>query len=191
MKTKLLITLLILPALAHAHPGHAGHEGDIGWSLAHPFTGFDHLLAALALGLWAGLHDRNSRWLPVAAFIGANAVGMIGGLMTGAFTGIETALAVTVVLFSASLAGGFRASAPLACGIAAACALIHGWAHGSEAPSSANMAAYCGGVLAGTLAICGTGLGMARLLRKRHILVARGIGALSTLIAAGMLLRSL
>ncbi len=191
MKTKLFITLLLLPALAHAHPGHAGHEGDIGWGLAHPFTGFDHLLAALALGLWAGLHDKNSRWLPVAAFIGATAAGMLGGLLTGSFTGIETALAVTVVLFSSSLAGGFRASAPLACGIAAACALIHGWAHGSEAPSSASMAAYCGGVLAGTLAIFGLGMGMARLLRERHGLVARGIGVLSTLIAAGMLVRSL
>lgn len=183
--------LLLFPALAHAHPGHAGHEGDIGWGLAHPFTGLDHLLAALALGLWAGLHDRNSRWLPVAAFLVGAMLGIFGGLFSGTFTGLETALAATVILFSASLTGGFRVSTPLACGVAGACAFIHGWAHGAEATFAGGIASYCTGVLLGTALICVTGVAMARLLCERHILLARSIGAVSTIVAAGLLVRSL
>lgn len=191
MKLKLLFSLLLFPVLAHAHPGHAGHEGDIGWGLAHPFTGIDHLLAALAVGLWAGLHDRTARWLPPLAFIGGAFLGILGGWASGVFTGMETALAGTVLLFGASLAGGFRVSGPLACGVAGACAFVHGWAHGAEAPATGNVAAYFLGVLAGTAAICVAGFFAASLLRQRHALVARGIGAASTAIAASLLVRSL
>jgi urease accessory protein len=191
MKTKLLITLLLLPALVHAHPGHAGHEGDIGWGLAHPFTGIDHLLAALAVGLWAGLHDRSSRWLPPLAFVGGAILGIAGGWISGAFTGLETALAATVLLFGGSLAGGLRLSGPLACGVAGACAFVHGWAHGAEAPAGGNVAAYFAGVILGTAAICTAGYVAALLLRGRHVLIARGIGAASTAIAASLLVRSL
>ncbi|MEK0448017.1 MAG: hypothetical protein RL088_285 [Verrucomicrobiota bacterium] len=189
MKTKLIFTLLVLPALAHAHPGHAGHEGDIGWGLAHPFTGLDHLLAALAVGLWAGLRTGTSRLLPLAAFLGSAVLGMAGGLVAGGFTGLETALAATILFFGCSLACGFRMSGTLACSVAAACAFVHGWAHGAEAPATGAIAALLGVVL-GTAAICSLGLGAASILRARHTLVVRGIGAATTVIAAVMLVRS-
>jgi urease accessory protein len=189
MKTKLLITLLLLPALAHAHPGHAGHEGDIGWGLAHPFTGLDHLLAALAVGLLAGLRTGASRLLPLVIFLGTVALGMAGGHISGVFTGLETALAVTVLFFGFSLAGGFRMSGPLACSVAAACAFVHGWAHGVEAPATGSAVALLGVVL-GTAAICAIGVGAASVLRAKHTQLVRGIGAATTVIAAVMLVRS-
>lgn len=189
MKTKLLITLILLPALAHAHPGHAGHEGDIDWGLAHPFTGIDHLLAALAVGLWAGLRTGASRFLPLAIFLGSAALGMMGGLATGAFTGLETALAATVLLCGSSLAGGFRMSGPLACSVAAACAFVHGWAHGAEAPATGSAIALVG-VAIGTAAICAIGLGVASIPRAKNTVLVRGIGAATMAIAAVMLVRS-
>jgi urease accessory protein len=189
MKSKVLLLVLLLPVVAHAHPGHAGHEGDIGWGLAHPFTGFDHLLAALAVGLWAGLQKGASRVLPLGVFLGGAIMGMAGGYATGSFTGLETALAATVLLFGASLAGGFRLSGPLACAVAGACAFVHGWAHGAEAPVSGSMAALTG-VTLGTALICGIGLGAAVILRARHTVLVRGIGAATTVIAAVMLARS-
>jgi urease accessory protein len=189
MKMKLLALVVLLPALAHAHPGHAGHEGDIGWGLAHPFTGLDHLLAALAVGLWAGLRNGASRVLPVALFIASAMVGMACGLATGAFTGLETALAGTVLFFGASLAGGFRMSGPLACSVAAACAFIHGWAHGAEAPASGSAASLVG-MAVGTAVICGVGLSAAAVLQAQHKVLIRGIGAATTLVAAVLMARS-
>ena len=189
MKTKLLITLLLLPALVHAHPGHAGHEGDIGWGLAHPFTGLDHLLAALVVGLWAGLRKGASRFLPLVIFPASAALGMIGGFKTGTFTGLETVLAATVFVLGFTLSGKLRFSAPVACGVTAACAFVHGWAHGAEAPATGSAMALFGIVL-GTAVICSVGLGAASLLRTRHTLFVRGIGAATAIIAAAMLVRS-
>ena len=51
----LIATVLALPATAFAHPGHEGHEltWDFGTGAMHPLTGWDHLLAMVAIGLWA------------------------------------------------------------------------------------------------------------------------------------------
>lgn len=43
--------LLLAPALAFAHPGH-GDNGLMA-GISHPLGGLDHLLAMLAVGLWA------------------------------------------------------------------------------------------------------------------------------------------
>ena len=45
------MALLLTPAIALAHPGH-GDNGLIA-GIGHPIGGLDHLLAMLAVGLWA------------------------------------------------------------------------------------------------------------------------------------------
>ncbi len=45
------LALLLTPALAFAHPGH-GDNGLMA-GISHPISGLDHLLAMLAVGLWA------------------------------------------------------------------------------------------------------------------------------------------
>ena len=45
------LALLFTPTLAFAHPGH-GTSGLLA-GLGHPLGGLDHLLAMLAVGLWA------------------------------------------------------------------------------------------------------------------------------------------
>ena len=44
------LLLLLASGTALAHPGH---DGGLAAGLAHPFTGLDHLLAMVAVGLWA------------------------------------------------------------------------------------------------------------------------------------------
>lgn len=54
MTLKKLLTaaaLLLAPALAFAHPGH-GDNGLMA-GISHPLGGIDHLLAMVAVGLWA------------------------------------------------------------------------------------------------------------------------------------------
>jgi hydrogenase/urease accessory protein HupE len=43
----------LLPVAAYAHPGHdvVGFSAGFG----HPFSGLDHILAMVAVGLWAAL----------------------------------------------------------------------------------------------------------------------------------------
>ena len=45
------IVVFVCAGIVQAHPGH-GNNGFAG-GLAHPFSGIDHLLAMIAVGLWA------------------------------------------------------------------------------------------------------------------------------------------
>ncbi|KAF0138628.1 MAG: urease accessory protein [Rhodospirillaceae bacterium] len=45
-------TLLVVPTAAYAHASLMG--GGLGEGFVHPFTGLDHMLAMLTIGLWAG-----------------------------------------------------------------------------------------------------------------------------------------
>ena len=51
-------SLLLIPALAEAHPGHSGAGFTHGF--AHPLGGADHLLAMVAVGLWAAQLGRRA-----------------------------------------------------------------------------------------------------------------------------------
>ena len=84
---KILVTsaLLLSPALALAHPGH-DHAGVVS-GIAHPIFGLDHLLAMLAVGLWAAQQTGKARWALPLTFV---ATMLFGGL--AGFAGIENAL---------------------------------------------------------------------------------------------------
>ena len=74
----------LLPALfcvalfgfqAHAHPGHPGPHG-LAEGLAHPLGGLDHIIAMLAVGLWAGQLGGRA--------IGGMSLTFAGGMFLGA-----------------------------------------------------------------------------------------------------------
>lgn len=88
----LLFTLALAPGLAQAHPGHgAGFSAGV----AHPLSGLDHLLAMLAVGLWAALLGGRARWALPAAFLGVMTLGGALGL-----AGLRVAFAELVILSS-------------------------------------------------------------------------------------------
>ena len=67
----LVAALMIAPA-ALAHPGHPGHETlNLAAGALHPFTGLDHVLAMVAVGLWAALRGGRATWAWPAAFLTA------------------------------------------------------------------------------------------------------------------------
>ena len=68
--------LLLAPALAFAHPGH-GDNGLVA-GISHPLGGLDHLLAMVAVGLWAAQQKGNARWALPCAFVGTM---LIGGML--------------------------------------------------------------------------------------------------------------
>ena len=71
-----LVALALLgtshPALAHTGSNHALSFAS---GFAHPWTGLDHMLAFLAVGLWAGLNGARALWAWPAAFVGAMLAG--------------------------------------------------------------------------------------------------------------------
>ncbi len=76
-----MLAMLMLPSLADAHIV-AGQTSGFVHGLVHPFTGFDHIAAMVAVGLWAAQRGGRALWVVPLTFVGVMSVsGLLG--MTG------------------------------------------------------------------------------------------------------------
>jgi urease accessory protein len=166
--------------LASAHPGHGPFDFTAG--LAHPLTGWDHLLAAVGVGIWAGQIPGRARWALPAAFLGGMAGGALFGLAGLAPAGTEVWILASVFAFGLLAAGAVRAPLLGGIGIAAAAGFFHGAAHGAEMPAGAASSLFLAGMIAATAALHAGGVLLSSRASARGVLVARWTGAA---IAAG------
>jgi urease accessory protein len=154
--------LLAVPALAHAHPGHEGHDltWDFNGGFAHPVSGWDHLLAMIAVGLWAAQLGGRARWLVPAAFVGVMTLGAVAGQAGLMFPGIEQGIAASVFVLGLLIAAAVRL--PVAAGMAlvGVFAIFHGLAHGAEMPATAGGLSYGAGFVAATVLLHAAGVGL-------------------------------
>jgi urease accessory protein len=158
----LLFPLAAISPAALAHPGH-GAEGFVH-GFAHPFGGLDHLLAMLAVGLWAARFSGTPRWILPLAFVTFMALG--GGL---ALPMVEPMLAVSVLVLGLGAAIGSRVPVVAGALVTAGFALYHGQAHFAEIPAGASAAGFALGMLSATALLHGAGLALAlQLARARR-----------------------
>ena len=159
-----LLTLIAAPAFAHTD-GMPGHDHGLLThpflsGFAHPFGGLDHLLAMLAVGIWAMQQGGRALFAVPAAFV----TGMIAGFVLGqtgfALPLVETGIALSVLAFGLALALALRPPLPLALAATVLFALFHGHAHGAEMPADASALLYATGMLVGTALLHGLGLGL-------------------------------
>jgi len=128
-----LATLAVaLPAAAH--PGH-GATGFLA-GFAHPFTGLDHLLALLAVGMASRQQAHGHRLPPL--FLAMAALGALVAAIGIPDAALELSIAATVVLLGGLVASGLRLAPALATGLVAGCAFVHGVAHGRELAGAAG-----------------------------------------------------
>ncbi|AAZ97327.1 membrane-bound hydrogenase component hupE [Thiobacillus denitrificans ATCC 25259] len=153
------ISRCIAPVLALLSGSAAAHSldapaGGLAAGLAHPFLGLDHLLALLAVGLWATQHSGRARWaIPGAfagAFAGATAVGTALAAAGIVLPAAEAAIAVSVVILGLLVAARHAQSLPAAMALAGAFAVFHGFAHGIEMQQAASPLAAGAGFVLGT-----------------------------------------
>lgn len=173
--------LALIAGSAFAHPGHETHGLIAG--LTHPVGGADHLLAMLAVGLWsAAALPAGRRLLAPAVFLLALALAALAGAAgLGSVTWVEPGIAASVALFGLMLAAPRRVPAAAGLGVIATAALLHGLAHGAEAPVHAGLSAYMAGFLLSSalLHLGGFALGNALLRLREHgaLWAWRAIGA--------------
>ncbi|MBE7926614.1 HupE/UreJ family protein [Pseudomonas saudiphocaensis] len=178
-------TLLLAPALAFAHPGH-DHSGLVS-GIAHPILGLDHLLAMLAVGLWAAQQQGSARLALPLSFVAAM---LLGGLL--GFAGLEmplmeTGIAGSVLALGLLVALAVRPALPLAVGLTTLFALVHGMAHGLELPDLASPWTYAAGFILATAALHAAGYGLARSLPLAAAPLVRVAGLASAVAGAWML----
>jgi len=164
MKKTIALLLLATSSAALAHPGD--HAGGVLHGFAHPFAGLDHLLALLAVGIWAARLPSAARWQLPAVFVCFMAIGaMLGGL---ALPFVEPMVALSVLVFGLAATLAKRLPLSVGGGTVALFALYHGHAHFTEMPDT-SPAGFLAGMLLATalLQLVGALLALAAFLRAR------------------------
>lgn len=152
--------------------------GGIASGFRHPFTGWDHLLAMVSVGIWGAFLGRPLIYTLPVVF----PLMMVGGAALGMFAvpipSTELGVAASVLVLGLCIALAIRAPTWVACPIVAAFAVFHGYAHGVELPSAADPLGYSVGfVLAtGILHVCGIGIGLLNE-RPQGVAATRCMGA--------------
>jgi urease accessory protein len=174
--TILATTLLGAPG-AEAHL--LGEQGaGFAAGILHPLSGLDHLLAMLAVGIWAAQLGGRAVWAVPAAFVGAMLAGGLLAIAGIALPLVEPGILGSVMLFGLLIATAARVPTALGMAIVGLFALFHGHAHGTELPQAANPALYAAGFVIATATLHAAGLALAfltaRVAPKMAVRVAGG-----------------
>lgn len=159
----LVFALAAAPALAHPDHGAA----SLASGLAHPLGGLDHLLAMLAVGLFAARQPGDARWMLPTGFVLAMLAGAALSAAGIALPAVEAAIATSVLVLGVLIACLARLPLAAALPLVAAFALFHGHAHHAEMGAGSAFA-YTAGFALATAALHLAGLGLARLLPDTH-----------------------
>ena len=197
MTTRTKLTLAAAPAFllaggapALAHVGHVEHSGFVS-GLLHPLTGVDHLLAMVAVGVWAAMIGGRALYAFPAAFVGLMVLSALAGMGMFGFGSdwplMEAGIALSVVALGLLVAFNLRAGLALGTTACALFAIFHGYAHGAELPAGAGAVGYIAGFAIATMGLhaAGIALGMT-IARVSTEWVARGAGGVTA--AVGVLL---
>ncbi|MDH4559330.1 HupE/UreJ family protein [Pseudomonas sp. BN417] len=176
-KSLFAIALFLTPAMAFAHAGH-DHSGLMA-GVAHPVTGLDHLLAMLAVGLWAAQQQGSARWVLPLTFVGTMLLGGLAGFAGLEMPLMETGIAGSVLALGLLVAVAMRPPLRLAAGLTALFALPHGVAHGLELPELTSPWGYAAGFVAVTAALHAAGYGLVRALPQAAAPLVRIAGGAS------------
>lgn len=189
INSRLAIALAFVPALAHAHPGHGAEAGGIGWGLAHPFTGMDHVLAMIAVGLWAVQLGKRALWVLPLTFVSAMAAGAALGMGGVKLPFVEPVILASAVALGALVAFAARLPLGASAALVAIAALFHGQAHGGEMPATASGFLTASGFVLATAVLHAAGiaggLSLQRVAQQRVIRVA-GAAIFSAAILLGL-----
>lgn len=178
MKRYALLALPLLTFAAGSAFAHPGHDGGLTAGLAHPYSGLDHLLAMVAVGLWAAQQQGGARWKIPLAFVAAMVAGGLMGWAGLALPQVETGIAASVLVLGLMVAFALRLPATAAMALVAGFALCHGYAHGVEVPLAGGLSGFVLGFALATASLHGIGLAAGSLTRRLSagLLRAGGIG---------------
>jgi urease accessory protein len=135
-----------------------GHDlGGFAHGFVHPIGGLDHVLAMVAVGLYAALRGGRVLWLLPATFVGVLAVGGALGAAGVGLPHVETLIALSVVILGLALALRLGIPTLAAIALVGLFAIFHGHAHGAEMPD-VSAYAYAAGFMLATALLQGAGI---------------------------------
>lgn len=177
----LLLAASTAPARAHLDPGA---HGSFVAGFTHPLFGIDHVLAMVAVGLWAAMPGGRALWAVPAAFVGVMLAGFLAAMAGLPLPFVEPAILASVVAIGLLVALAVPVPAGPGMAVVGFFALFHGHAHGGEIGAATTLA-YAAGFALATALLHAAGLGAARLFSgNAGRLVTRAAGGMTA--AAGV-----
>ncbi|MEA2861497.1 MAG: urease accessory protein [Methylobacteriaceae bacterium] len=165
MKTLLAFVLALAPSLALAHVG-VGETTGVAHGFMHPVSGFDHILAMVAVGLFAAHLGGRALWLVPLSFVAMMAFGGVLGMAGIGLAYVEVAIGLSVVVLGIIVAARVNPPVAIAMALVGFFAIFHGHAHGAEMPETASGLAYGVGFILATALLHAIGIGVGILIGK-------------------------
>ena len=183
--------VLVWTACAHAHV-ERGQATGLVMGFGHPWSGFDHVLAMLAVGIWGAQLGAPALWLLPVVFPMVMAQGAFLGLIGLPLPGVEVGIALSALLLGTMVGGEVRPKLVVAALLVGAFAVFHGHAHGTELPAGQSGLLYSMGFVIATGCLHGMGIALGVLHRwPTGKLALRGAGALIAVMGVWFLWRAL
>ena len=158
-----ILAVSAVPAFAHLDPAE---HGSFMAGVSHPLFGLDHILAMVAVGLWAALLGGRSVWLVPTAFVGTMLAGFALALGGFGLPFVEPVIGASVVVLGLLALVALQVPTGVGMIMVGFFALFHGYAHGGEL-GEAGALGFCIGFALSTALLhaagVGLGLGLARM----------------------------
>jgi len=156
-----LALLVLLPSSAFAHV-ERGQAAGFVTGFRHPWSGWDHILAMIAVGIWGAQLRAPAIWLLPVTFPMVMAFGGFLGLIGVHLPGVEFGIAASALLLGVMVCVEARPKLIWAAVLVGVFGLYHGHAHGTELPpgQSGMLDSMAFVVATGCLHAVGIGLGL-------------------------------
>lgn len=176
----LLLLALSSPASAHLSPEE---HGSFMAGASHPWFGIDHILAMVAVGLWAASLGGSAMWKLPTAFVAAMVVGFFLALAGVGMPFVEPMILASVIVLGLVVATAVKMPVNACVALCALFGLFHGHAHGGEL-GTAGAAAFGVGFAISTALLHAAGVGIA-VTASRQLKSLRATQLLGALTAIG------
>jgi urease accessory protein len=183
--------IISLPSYAFAHVERGQATGFIT-GLQHPWSGLDHVLAMIAVGIWGAQLGNPPMWLLPVTFPMVMSMGAMMGLLGIPLPGIEIGIALSAILLGTMVVGEIRPKIIIAVLLVGFFAIFHGHAHGTELPAGQSGMFYSMGFVIATGCLHGIGITLGLAHRwPLGKLALRGAGAFIAVMGVTFLWRAL
>jgi len=148
---------LALSGTAFGHE-EVGAAAGLLSGLHHPVSGWDHILAMIAVGLWGAQLGLPALWVLPVAFPMVMALGGMLGLLGIPIPGVEIGIALSALVLGSMVLTECRPTLWVAGTLVGFFAIFHGHAHGTELPEASSGLLYSVGFVAATGLLHGVGI---------------------------------
>jgi urease accessory protein len=154
----LVLAGILFPVLSAE--AHVQHGGAVGFTtgFCHPWSGWDHILAMVAVGVWGVQLGRPAIWLLPVTFPVIMSLGGFLGLVGCPLPGTEIGIGLSALLLGSMVAAEAHPPLWVAVIMVGVFGLYHGHAHGTELPPNQDGLSYSIGFVVATGCLHGVGI---------------------------------